>query len=160
MTTKLSLPELKSLCKENKIKGYSKLKKDEIIDLLKNNNIEMKSSLRSEVEDVSKKMTDLKISNDKKEDKKTNKTEKKEEKEEIDDKLENEIKKYYEFKNDKSNKFWEIKYEDNKSEKRKYIVRYGSTDTSGKTVSPKLDTIKNIEKLIETKIKKGYEIVK
>ena len=58
MTTKVSLPELKSLCKENNIKGYSKLKKDEIIDLLNKNKIEIKDPKRKE--DVEKLTEDLK----------------------------------------------------------------------------------------------------
>ena len=35
---KLKVSDLKRICKERKIKGYSKLRKNELIELLKNNN--------------------------------------------------------------------------------------------------------------------------
>ena len=70
--------------------------------------------------------------------------------------MNNEVIEYYIFKDEKSDKFWEIKFEDTNDDKRKFIVRYGKVDTPGSSAEPKLDTITNIKKLIETKIKKGY----
>ena len=55
------------------------------------------------------------------------------------------------FKDEKSDKFWEIKFEDTNDDKRKFIVRYGKVDTPGSSAEPKLDTITNIKKLIEAK---------
>ena len=146
MTTKISLPELKSLCKDNNIKGYSKLKKDEIIDLLKKNKVDIKKvSERAEIDDITEKISNIGI--------------KQKENEEINDEFKNEIIKYFVFNDDKSNKFWEIKYEDNNGDKRKYIVRYGKVDTPGSRSKPKMDTLTNINKIIDNKIKKGYSIV-
>ena len=157
MTTKVSLPELKSLCKENNIKGYSKLKKDEIIDLLNKNKIEIKDPKRKE--DIEKLTEDLKELDVK--EKKPKKSEiKKDESEELDDKMKKPITKYYLFKDEKSDKFWEIMYDNISEEKIKYIVRYGKVDTPGSRSKPKMDSMKNIEKLIETKIKKGYKFNK
>ena len=154
MTTKVSLPELKSLCKENNIKGYSKLKKDEIIDLLNKNKIEIKDPKRKE--DVEKLTEDLKELDVK--EKKPKKSEiKKDESEDLDDKMKDPITKYYIFKDEKSDKFWEIIYDNTSEEKIKYIVRYGKVNTPGSRSKPKMDTMKNIEKLIETKTKKGYK---
>ena len=154
MTTKVSLPELKSLCKENNIKGYSKLKKDEIIDLLNKNKIEIKDPKREE--DVEKLTEDLKDLDVK--EKKPKKSEiKKDESEDLDDKMKDPITKYYIFKDEKSDKFWEIIYDNTSEEKIKYIVRYGKVNTPGSRSKPKMDTMKNIEKLIETKTKKGYK---
>ena len=154
MTTKVSLPELKSLCKENNIKGYSKLKKDEIIDLLNKNKIEIKDPKRKE--DVEKLTEDLKELDVK--EKKPKKSEiKKDESEDLDDKMKDPITKYYIFKDEKSDKFWEIIYDNKSEEKIKYIVRYGKVNTPGSRSKPKMDTMKNIEKLIETKTKKGYK---
>ena len=146
MSTKISLPELKSLCKDNNIKGYSKLKKDEIIDLLKKNKVDIKKvSNRTEIDNVTEKVSNMSI--------------KQKENEELNDEFENETIKYYVFNDDKSNKFWEIKYEDNNADKRKYIVRYGKVDTHGIRSKPKMDTLTNIDKIIDNKIKKGYSIV-
>ena len=146
MSTKISLPELKSLCKDNNIKGYSKLKKDEIIDLLKKNKVDIKKvSERTEIDDITEKISNIGI--------------KQKENEEINDEFKNEIIKYFVFNDDKSNKFWEIKYEDNNEDKRKYIVRYGKVDTTGSRSKPKMDTLTNINKIIDNKTKKGYSIV-
>lgn len=161
MTSKVTLPELKALCKDNNIKGFSKLKKEEIIDLLKTNGVKIDTKI-----DIDKVSNDLKKmsvketketkkeSKETKDSKKTSKETKK--KEVLDDKMKNEVMEYYIFKDEKSDKFWEIKFEDTKDEKRKFIVRYGKVDTPGSKAEPKLDTITNIKKLIETKINKGY----
>lgn len=153
--SKLTLPELKSLCKENNIKGYSKLKKDEIIDLLNKNKIEIKDNKKKE--DIEKLTEDLKEL-DVKEHFIKEVSKALVESYELDDKMEDPITKYYTLKDDKSEKFWEIKYDNKSEEKLKYIVRYGKIDTPGSKAKPKMDTLKNISKLIETKIKKGYKI--
>ncbi len=149
MSSKISLPELKTLCKENNIKGYSKLKKNEIIELLKENKIEIKDSKREDITDVTENLKKLEIKDKKMETKN----------EELDEKMKNPLIKYYELKDDKSEKFWEIKYDNTKEEKIKYIVRYGKIKTPGSVSKPKMDNIKNIEKIIETKVKKGYELI-
>lgn len=149
MSSKISLPELKTLCKENNIKGYSKLKKNEIIELLKENKIEIKDSKREDITDVTEKLKKLEV--------KDKKIESKDE--EIDEKMKNPLIEYYEFKDEKSEKFWEIKYDNIDEEKIKYIVKYGKIKTSGSVSKPKMDNIKNIEKIIETKVKKGYKLV-
>ena len=66
------------------------------------------------------------------------------------------INKYYKLKDDKSDKFWEISYDDSAAEKLKYIVRYGKEGTSGTSSKIKKDTLINIQKIIKTKEKKGY----
>jgi len=163
MSSKITLPELKDLCKENSIKGFSKLKKNEIIDLLKKNNIDIVPQKNREETEVVKK-SDIKetekSTSDNEIPKKVNKKEttKDKEEKELDEIMKNPIVKYYVYEDEKSNKFWEITYDNIKEEKIKYIVRYGKTDTPGSRSKPKKDTLKNIEKLIETKIKKGYKI--
>jgi predicted DNA-binding WGR domain protein len=164
MSSKLTLPELKSLCKENKIKGYSKLKKDEIIQLLKDNNIQFKQDDKKDK--VEKESSDNSSDDSSKDstDSSTEKTKlkneiKKETTEELDSSMKNELTKLYVFKDDKSSKFWEIKYENSDEEKRKYIVRYGKVDTNGTSSKPKMDTLKNINKIIDAKLKKGYVIM-
>lgn len=162
MSSKLTLPQLKSLCKEHNIKGYSKLKKDEILQLLKDKNIQIDQETKDTKENVEKESSDnvsetaSELSTKKT---KVKKEIKKETEEELDSTMENEKTILYVFKDDKSNKFWEIKYEDNGAEKRKYIVRYGKVDTPGSRSKPKMDTIKKIEDIIETKVKKGYIIM-
>lgn len=166
MTSKITLPELKSLCKDNNIKGFSKLKKEEVIDLLKTNGVKIdtksitKTVTKSDIDKVSNDLKKMNVKETKKESKvqkDSKKTSKETKKEEIlDDKMTNEVTEYYIFKDEKSEKFWEIKFEDTNDDKRKFIVRYGKVDTPGSRAEPKLDTITNIKKLIETKIKKGY----
>ena len=161
MTSKITLPELKTLCKDNNIKGFSKLKKDEIIELLKTNGLKIDTKI--DIDNVSNDLKKMSVKETKKEpkenkeikdSKKTSKETKK--KEILDDKMNNEVIEYYIFKDEKSDKFWEIKFEDTNEDKRKFIVRYGKVDTPGSRAEPKIDTITNIKKLIETKIKKGY----
>ena len=164
MTSKITLPELKALCRDNNIKGFSKLKKEEIVDLLKTNGVKIDNKIDTKIDiDIDKMSNDLKkmsVKETKKEPKETKdskKTSKETKKKEIlDDKMNNEVIEYYIFKDEKSDKFWEIKFEDTNDDKRKFIVRYGKVDTPGSSAEPKLDTITNIKKLIETKIKKGY----
>ena len=55
------------------------------------------------------------------------------------------------FKNNKSNKFWNIEYSN-----IKYIVNYGKIGNKGKILSKK-STLNNTKKLIDSKIKKGYK---
>ena len=54
------------------------------------------------------------------------------------------------YKDDKSNKFWNIEYTPNE-----YKVNYGKKNTNGQKKYKK-SNIKDIEKLIESKLKKGY----
>ena len=70
------------------------------------------------------------------------------------------ISKYFEFVNNKSNKFWKIEYSpdsmDN-SDKIEYITTYGSRNHGKKASSTtKKGTLEEIEKLIMSKVKKGY----
>lgn len=153
MSTKISLPDLKNLCKENNIKGYSKLKKDEIINLLKTNKVEIKPlSIRCETEKITEDLEKLTV--------KDNKKKKSENDTVINDKFDKPIIKYYTFKDEKSDKFWEITYEDSKDEKVKYLVRYGKKDTPGSRSIPKMDKMSNINKLMSTKTEKGYILKK
>ena len=163
MTSKITLPELKALCKDNNIKGFSKLKKEEIIDLLKSNGVKIhdKIDTKDDIDKVSSIMKKMSVKETKKEPKEPNDSKKtskvtNKKKEVLDDKMNNEVIEYYIFKDEKSDKFWEIKFEDTNDDKRKFIVRYGKVDTPGSSAEPKLDTITNIKKLIEAKIKKGY----
>jgi len=61
------------------------------------------------------------------------------------------ITKYYELKNDVSNKFWKISYKD-----RYYKITYGRIGSKGKTVEKK-ENITKILKLIKSKEEKGYK---
>jgi predicted DNA-binding WGR domain protein len=61
------------------------------------------------------------------------------------------ITKYYELKNDKSNKFWKISYRDGY-----YKITYGRVGSKGKTVE-KEENIVKIMKLIKSKEDKGYK---
>jgi len=61
------------------------------------------------------------------------------------------ITKYYELKNDKSNKFWKISYRDGY-----YKITYGRIGSKGKTVE-KEENITKILKLIKSKEDKGYK---
>jgi len=61
------------------------------------------------------------------------------------------ITKYYELKNDKSNKFWKISYRDGY-----YKITYGKIGSKGKTVE-KEENITKILKLIKSKEDKGYK---
>jgi predicted DNA-binding WGR domain protein len=61
------------------------------------------------------------------------------------------ITKYYELKNDRSNKFWKISYRDGY-----YKITYGKIGSKGKTVE-KDENIVKILKLIKSKEDKGYK---
>lgn len=70
------------------------------------------------------------------------------------------MKRYFEYKEDKSSKFWEITLE-----KTTITTRYGKIGTDGQSSTKTLDTKeqaqKEFEKLIKAKFKKGYvEIIK
>lgn len=60
-----------------------------------------------------------------------------------------------EFISNKSKKFWNIEYKHNTGE---YRVKYGRIGTNG-LILIKTDTLENIEKLIESKIKKKYKLI-
>lgn len=156
MATKVSIPYLKNLCKENKIKNYSKLKKDEIIDLLKKNKIEINDPKRKEgIEELTEDLKELDVK-DVKDHFIKEVSKNLVESYELDDKMKDPITKYYTFKDDKSEKFWEIKYENDDKELLKFIVRYGKIGTPGSRSKPKMEKLSNINKLIQTKINKGY----
>ena len=59
----------------------------------------------------------------------------------------------YYYNDDKSHKFWEITYDSEKG--GEYKIRFGKIGSKG-CQNTKIDTLENIEKLIQTKIKKGY----
>ena len=61
------------------------------------------------------------------------------------------ITKYYELKNDRSNKFWKISYRDGY-----YKITYGKIGSKGKTIE-KEENIVKIMKLIKSKEDKGYK---
>lgn len=66
------------------------------------------------------------------------------------------MKRAFEFKDEKSHKFWWIE-----TEKNKFVVNYGKADTIGKYEIKEWDSIeeckKQAEKLINSKVKKGYK---
>ena len=59
----------------------------------------------------------------------------------------------YEFNDGKSHKFWNITYN---TEGGEYTVKYGKIGSDGRTTT-KTDTKENIQKLIDSKVKKGYK---
>ena len=59
----------------------------------------------------------------------------------------------YYYNDNKSQKFWEITYDSEKG--GEYKTRFGKNGSEGRQHT-KIDTLENIEKLIQTKIKKGY----
>lgn len=65
------------------------------------------------------------------------------------------MKKYLEYQDDKSNKFWEIEVTQNS-----YTLRYGKIGTDGQSKTKSFDSeeaaLKDAEKLYNSKIKKGY----
>jgi predicted DNA-binding WGR domain protein len=192
MNEKLTLPQLKNLCKDRGIKGYSKLNKKELILLIDNtlsnkdeNTDKVKetktSKDKSDKDEIIEKVKETKTSKDKSDkdeitekvkETKTSKdksdkdeiTEKVKETKTIKDKSEEKINEmmgktiteHYKLKDDKSDKFWEIIYEDIDNEKKKYKVKYGKEGTDGTYSKIKEDTLKNIQKIIISKEKKGY----
>jgi predicted DNA-binding WGR domain protein len=65
------------------------------------------------------------------------------------------MKRYFEFKDDKSHKFWEIEINDDS-----FTVRFGKIDSQGQTQEKSFESkeiaTKEAEKLIKEKLKKGY----
>jgi len=61
---------------------------------------------------------------------------------------------YYEFIDNKSNKYWHIQY----NKDGIYKIKYGKIGSTG-IIIEKTNKIQNIEKIIETKIKKGYKLI-
>lgn len=61
------------------------------------------------------------------------------------------------FKDDKSNKFWRIKYVSGES---KFNINYGRADTTGRFEEKEFDSLyiceKEAAKIIRQKLKKGY----
>jgi predicted DNA-binding WGR domain protein len=204
MTEKITLPQLKNLCKDRGIRGYSKLNKKEIILLIdstlsnKDDHPEKRNEFKTIKEmsnkddksDIVKKTKTIKdehpekmkktktIKDEHPEKMKKTKTIKEnpiknedsdivketktiKEKSIKNEDSENEIMgkiitKHYKLKDDKSDKFWEIIYEDINDEKKKYKVRYGKEGTDGTYSKIKEDTLKKIEEIIISKVKKGY----
>ena len=154
MNEKLTLPQLKNLCKDRGIKGYSKLNKKELILLIDN-------TLSNKDENTDK-VKETKTSKDKSdkdeiiEKVKETKTIKDKSEEKINEMMGKTITEHYKLKDDKSDKFWEIIYEDIDNEKKKYKVKYGKEGTDGTYSKIKEDTLKNIQKIIISKEKKGY----
>jgi len=64
---------------------------------------------------------------------------------------------YYEYVLDKSSKFWQIEYIPN--EECEYQIKYGKIGDEGRIIVKK-DTSSKINKLIESKKKKGYILKK
>jgi predicted DNA-binding WGR domain protein len=62
----------------------------------------------------------------------------------------------YELKDEKSEKFWKIEYLPEKD--GEYRINYGKIGSQGKVIS-KSDTWININKIIQSKIKKGYKLM-
>ena len=61
MTSKITLPELKAEVVDNNIKGFSKLKKEEIVDLLKTNGVKIDNKIDTKIDiDIDKMSNDLK----------------------------------------------------------------------------------------------------
>ena len=192
MNEKITLPQLKNLCKDRGIKGYSKLNKKELILLIErtlsvkdenikndsdkdDKSVETESSEKVEEPKTIKNKSNKNECTEKVKETKTIKdksdkdecTEKVKEPEIIKDKSDEKINEineimgktiteHYKLKDDKSDKFWEITYEDINDEKKKYKVRYGKEGTDGIYSKIKEDTFKNIQKIIITKEKKGY----
>ena len=173
MNEKLTLPQLKNLCKDRGIKGYSKLNKKELILLIDNtlsnkdeNTDKVKetktSKDKSDKDEIIEKVKETKTSKDKSdkdeiiEKVKETKTIKDKSEEKINEMMGKTITEHYKLKDDKSDKFWEIIYEDIDNEKKKYKVKYGKEGTDGTYSKIKEDTLKNIQKIIISKEKKGY----
>ena len=166
------LPELKALAKESNLKGYSTMKKADLVKFLEESGIKIPKETNSDSGSDSSKPKKKAIGGAKKETesvstekkpgakKETDSTEKKprakkekpdfEEKDMIKSKKES-----YIFKDEKSDKFWNIIYERSENEKQKYIIQYGKDGSSG-TTSKNEETSEKIQKLIEDKKKKGY----
>lgn len=64
-------------------------------------------------------------------------------------------KRHFEYKDEKSNKFWEIEVIKNKHE-----ITYGKIGTDGREITKEFDdeetAAKEAEKLVKSKLKKGY----
>ena len=161
----VSIANLKALAKENNLKGYSTKTKDELLIELVKAQIEIPLVYKERNETNSDSGSDSskpkkKATGGAKKETESDSTEKKprakKEKPEFEESDMIKSKKVYlEFKDEKSDKFWEIIYENSDNEKQRYIVRYGKVDSPG-TTSKNEDTAEKIQKLIEDKKKKGY----
>ena len=160
----ISVATLKTLAKENGIKGFSLMSKVLLIITLMENGVNVRSHLEikerkeanseSEVSKSKKKETGGGSKKDKPETEK--KPKEKKEKADFEEKdMIKSKKECYIFQDEKSNKFWNITYERSDNEKQKYIIQYGKVGSSG-TETKNIETLKKIQKLIEEKINKGY----
>lgn len=159
----ISVATLKTLAKENGIKGFSLMSKVLLIITLMENGVDVRSHLEikerkesnpeSEVSKSKKKETGGGSKKDKTEEKKPKEKKEKPDFEEKD--MIKSKKECYIFKDEKSDKFWNITYERSDNAKQKYIVNYGKVDSPG-TISKNIETSEKIQKLIEDKKKKGY----
>ena len=162
----VSIANLKALAKENNLKGYSTKTKDELLIELVKAGIKIPLVYKERNETNSDSGSDSskpkkKATGGAKKETESDSTEKKprakKEKPEFEKSDMVKSKKVYlELKDEKSDKFWEIIYENSDNEKQRYIVRYGKVDSPG-TTSKNEDTSEKIQKLIEDKKKKGYD---
>ena len=161
----VSIANLKALAKENNLKGYSTKTKDELLIELVKAKIEIPLVYKERNETNSDSGSDSskpkkKATGGAKKETESDSTEKKPraKKEKPEFEKSDMVKPktvYLELKDEKSEKFWKIIYENSDNEKQRYIVNYGKIGNSG-TTSKNEDTVENIQKLIEDKKKKGY----
>jgi predicted DNA-binding WGR domain protein len=162
----VSIANLKALAKENDLKGYSTKTKDELLIELVKAGIKIPLVYKERNETNSDSGSDSskpkkKATGGAKKETESDSTEKKPraKKEKPEFEKSDMVKPktvYLKLKDEKSDKFWEIIYENSDNEKQKYIVRYGKVDSPG-TTSKNEDTSEKIQKLIEDKKKKGYD---
>jgi len=160
----ISVLTLKTLAKEHNIKGYSTMSKDLLLITLMENGVNVRSHLeikeRKETnpEPEKSKAKKKETSGGKKDKSETEEKKPRTKKEKPEFEQSDMIKskkECYVFKDDKSDKFWNIIYERSDNEKQKYIIQYGKVGSSG-TESKNIETSEKIQKLIGEKIKKGY----
>ena len=161
----VSIANLKALAKENNLKGYSTKTKDELLIELVQADIKIPLVYKERNETNSDSGSDSskpkkKATGGAKKETEYDSTEKKPraKKEKPEFEKSDMVKPktvYLKLKDEKSDKFWEIIYENSDNEKQRYIVNYGKVDSPG-TTSKNEETSEKIQKLIEDKKKKGY----
>lgn len=158
------LATLKAIAKENNLKGYSTKTKDELLIELVKAKIEIplvykeRNETNSDSGSDSSKPKKKATGGAKKEESDSTEKKPRAKKEKPEFEKSDMVKPktvYLELKDEKSEKFWEIIYENSDNEKQRYIVRYGKVDNQG-TTSKNEETSEKIQKLIEDKKKKGY----
>ena len=160
----ISALELIKLYKENNIKDFSKMSKElRLITVIENgvdvrSHLEIKERKETNPEPEKSKAKKKETSGGKKEKSETEEKKPRAKKEKPEFEQSDMIKskkECYVFKDDKSDKFWNIIYERSDNEKQKYIIQYGKVGSSG-TETKNIETLEKIQKLIQEKIKKGY----